>query len=264
MNCKTIRCYFVVAILACMASFINCDANNEAENIFRHFCAPLTIDATPISTVDGDEYFCDCEAIVSPLVGKPAIKIDCTLNDHIANLTNKLFGAEKLPPKTALLVLSFQLFTEIPEFFGDSLKHLDMSYNRIRIVKNLNFIHVKYLERLDLHDNEISDIEPNAFSLLSELNYLDLSSNRLVILPANVFSTLVSLETLVLSSNEGFGRLMGRNATNSSLTLLYLQLGVTKHLKHLELERCNLTNFNLLHGDDLESVNLGEMRFLDF
>lgn len=53
---------------------------------------------------------------------------------------------------------------------------------------------------------------------------------------------------------------MGKNATNSTLTLLYLQLGVTRHLKHLELEHCNLTNFNLLHGDELESINLGELR----
>jgi hypothetical protein len=84
------------------------------------------------------------------------------------------------------------------------------------------------------------------------------------VLPVNVFAPLIRLDTLLLSSNEGFGRLMGKNVTNSTLTLLYPQLGVTRNLKHLELARCNLTNINLAHGDDLEFLNLGKKNEKNF
>jgi hypothetical protein len=257
MNCKTIRfrCCFILLAVAFSSSLIVCDGN---ERMFKHFC-DIGIDSSPSElNVDGDEYFCECEMIASPLVGKPTIKIDCTFNDRIANLTNKLFGAENLPPNTATLILSFQLLTELPQFVGGDLKHLDMSNNRIAIVKDSDFIHVKNLERLQLNDNEISVIQPRAFSPLTKLWLLDLSSNQLVVVPAMVFAPLIRLDTLLLSNNEGFGRLMGKNVTNSTLTLLYPQLGVTRNLKHLELARCNLTNINLAHGDSLEFLNLGK------
>lgn len=177
MNCRTIRCCFVIS-LTLMALLIAGDENKSA-NISVKFCA-ASIDTKTSSAVDGDEYLCECEAIVSPLDGKPAIKIDCTHNDdRIANLTNKLFGAEQqLPPSAAILILSYQLFTEIPQFVGDSLKHLDMSYNSISSVKDRNFIHVKNLARLELNDNAISTLAPNAFEQLTALSYLDLAGNQ--------------------------------------------------------------------------------------
>jgi Leucine-rich repeat (LRR) protein len=256
MNCKTIRCCFILLAMALSSRLIVCDGGSE--RMFKHFCDDIGIDSSPSElNVDGDEYFCECEMIASPLVGKPTIKIDCTFNDRIANLTNKFFGAENLPPNTASLVLSFQLFTELPQLIGD-LKHLDMSNNRIGIVKDSDFLHVKTLEGLHLNDNEIKVIEARAFAPLTRLRHLDLSTNQLVVVPANVFAPLIRLDTLLLSGNEGFGRLKGKNATNSSLTLLYPQLGVTRNLIHLEIARCNLTSINLAHGDGLEFLNLGE------
>lgn len=256
---KTIRffrCCFILLAVTLSSSLIVCDGNEQ--RMLKHFC-DIGIDSSPSElNVDGDEYFCECEMIASPLVGKPTIKIDCTFNDRIANLTNKLFGAENLPLNTASLVLSFQLFTELPQFIGGDLKHLDMSNNRITIVKDSDFIHVKTLERLHLNDNEIADIKPHAFAPLTKLRLLDLTSNQLVVVQAMVFAPLIQLDTLLLSSNEGFGRVMGKNATNSSLTLLYQQLGVTRNLKHLEIARCNMTYINLSAGDNLEFLNLGK------
>lgn len=228
------------------------DATDSDDKIFKHLCSFDSND----SVVD-DEDFCNCDLVSSPLIGRPTVKIDCMLSDRVANLTNKIFAAEKLPLNTVSLILSFQLFTEVPEFTG-SLIDLDLSNNQIFIVKNLNFIHVKSLERLDLSYNVITDIEPNAFSLLTLLHSLDLSNNQLVVIPANVFAPLVTLKTLKLSSNEGFGRLMGKDAVNSSLTEIYLQLGVSPHLETLEMERCNLTKINLLHGAGLQNLNLGK------
>jgi hypothetical protein len=251
--------FALLVTLTVLANFIASTIGNETEaaeiddKMFKHLCSFESDDV-----VVNDEDFCNCDIVSSPVIGRPTVKIDCTLSDRVANLTNEIFMAQNLPVNTVSLILSYQQFTEVPEFDG-SLLDLDLSNNQIKIIKNLNFIHVKSLERLDLSSNEISEIEPNAFSLLSLLHYLDLSSNQLVVVPANVFAPLVTLETIKLSNNEGFGRLMGKDVVNSSLTEIYLQLGVTPHLKNLEMERCNLTRINLQHGVGLMSLNLGRL-----
>lgn len=210
-----------------------------------------------------DDDFCNCDVISSPVLGRPSVKIDCMLSDHVTNLTNENFKAEQLPTNTVSLVLSYQRFTEIPDFVG-RLVELDMSNNLISIIKNHNFIHIKTIERLELAYNAISAIEPNAFSLLTLLHHLDLSNNQLVIVPANVFAPLVTLKSMKLTGNEGFGRLMGKEVINSSLTEIYLHLGVTPSLRNLEMERCNLTRLNLQHGAGLEQVNVGFNDIEDF
>ena len=226
--------------------------------MFKHLCSFCADD----EVVD-DEDFCNCDIVSSPIIGRPTLKIDCTLSDRVANLTNELFMAQKLPVNTVSLILSYQQFTEVPDFNG-SLLELDLSNNQISIIKNNNFIHVKALERLDLSYNVITDIEPNAFSLLTLLHFVDLSNNQLVVVPANVFAPLITLKILKLSSNEGFGRLMGKAVVNSSFTEIYLQLGVSPHLENLEMERCNLTRINLQHGLGLMNLNLGETKSFEF
>jgi Leucine-rich repeat (LRR) protein len=117
---------------------------------------------------------------------------------------------------------------------------------------------------LDLSYNSISNIEAEAFSQLQLLHYLDLSSNQLVVLPANVFAPLITLETLKLSSNVGFGKIMGRDVVNSTLTSLYLHLSVTPKLKNLDMERCELHQLNLRQGTGLKSINLSFNNITDF
>ena len=216
------------------------------------------------STID-DEDFCNCDIIPSPRNGLPSVKIDCELSDHVKNLTNKIFHAQKLPLNTFSLILSYQHFSEIPEFEGNRLRHLDMSNNFIRIVKNGNFIQVTSLEHLDLSYNSIAEIESQAFERLQFLRFLDLTSNQLVMLPSNVFKPLTSLETLKLSSNEGFGRILGKDVHDSALTSLHLHLGVTPSLKHIAMDRCNLsTAINLHDGEGLKSINLAFNNISDF
>lgn len=205
------------------------------------------------STID-DEDFCNCDVIPSPTTGQPSVKIDCELSDHVTNLTNKIFRAQKLPVNTLSLILSYQHFSGVPEFVGDHLQHLDMSNNFITIVKNANFIHVTSLEHLDLSYNRISEIEPRAFEQLQDLRHLDLTSNQLVAMPANVFEPLIALETLKLSNNEGF---MGH--------LPFLHFSITPQLKEIALDRCNLsTTINLRQGEGLRNVNLAFNNISDF
>lgn len=252
-------------ILLLTISSLNVGANEATESesddlnvpkVFTQFCNPNH------SVVD-HENFCNCVTESSSLIGRPSIKIDCTLSDGVSNLTNEVFKAEKLPINTISLTLSYQRFSSIPLFSGN-LKHLDMSNNLISIITENNFANIKELEQLDLSYNQISEVQFNAFTSLNLLHTLDLSNNQLVIVPANTFSPLPTLKTLKLSGNEGFGRIMGKNSTTSSLAKLYEQLGVTIWLRHLEMERCNISKISLINGRGLEVVNFGQNEIVDF
>ena len=236
---------------------VNCDDAPEAD--YDESGATMTAFTQLCSlnhTMVDDDKFCNCDVVPSPVIGRPAITIDCTLSEGVTNLTNEVFKAEKIPANAISLVLSYQLFTEIPLFEG-GLKELDMSNNLISIIKEFNFFKIKSLEKLDLSYNQISEVEVNAFASLSLLHYLDLTGNHLVIVPANTFMPLTTLKTLKLSNNEGFGRVMGKDAVNSSLALMYQQLGVSIDLKSLEMARCNLSKINLIAGRGLEHLDLG-------
>ncbi|CAO1410868.1 unnamed protein product [Diamesa serratosioi] len=211
-----------------------------------------------------DDDYCNCDVENMAPIGKPVVKIDCELSDGVTHLTNERFQAEKLPLNTAFLKLSFQQFTEIPDFIGDKLQHLDMSNNQITIVKNINFIHISSLEHLDLSYNNISNVQSNAFSLLQLLHHLDLSGNQIKTFPSNVFAPLPTLQTLMLSENNELGKSLVNDVANSSLTELYLHLGATPNLKSLIMERCNVTRINLYHGVGLSVLNLAHNNISNF
>ena len=237
------------------------DYDDTKQGQFSHLCNPNML-ASNHSKID-DQNFCECNFIASVVIGKPVLKIDCMLSDGVTNLTNEIFKAEKLPINTMTLILSFQMFTSVPFFDGD-LKELEISNNLITVIRSANFEGINVLERLDLSYNRISVVEEKAFSSLKLLHYLDLTSNHLVVVPANTFAPLMTLKTLKVSSNEGFGRKMGRDAVNSSLLNLYLQLGVTILLESLEMERCNLTKINLMRGVGLRHLSLRFNDVVDF
>lgn len=269
---KVINLLLLVALIA--TSSIKCeeaeddyDAVTEVEGVekdagvieFTHFCKFDQLPMLNHSTIN-DEDYCDCDVISSPVIGRPIVKIDCEMSDHVTNLTNIVFKAEKLPINTVTLILSYQHFSEVPVFIGEHLKHLDMSNNLITIIKNENFIHVTFLEHLDLSDNSISTIEPSAFEKLELLHYLDLSSNRIAALPVAVFSPLTTLETLKLSSNEG----LGRDVFNSTRASIYQHFGVTPMLNSLIMSHCKLTTLNLRQGVGLKRINLSFNNITDF
>lgn len=250
---------FFVLLFPLFLFRVNCDDDapetdyDESAVETKHFFHLCSLNHTMVP----DDNYCNCDVVPSPVIGRPAIKIDCWLSDGVTNLTNEAFKADKLPANTVSLILSYQSFTEIPAFEGSGLIELDMSNNLISIIKEFNFFKIKSLERLDLSYNQISEVEVNAFTSLSLLHYVDLSDNHLVIIPANSFMPLTTIKTLKLSGNQGFGRIMGKEAVNSSLALMYQQLGVSIDLKSLEMERCNLSAINLIIGRGLEHLNLG-------
>jgi hypothetical protein len=237
-------------------------SDNDDDSIipFTHLCK---FDQAMLkhSTAD-DEDFCDCDVVTasSSLGGRPGVKIDCEHSDHVTNLTNKIFQAQKLPVNTLSLILSYQHFREVPEFIGDQLELLDMSNNFITVIKGSNFIRVTSLKHLDLSYNAIDEIQPQAFEQLQFLTHLDLTSNQIVTLPASVFKPLVALETLKLSNNEGFGG----NLKQSFHTSLHWHLSELPKLKTIAVDRCNLTSINLGEGKSLTTINLAFNNISDF
>ena len=79
------------------------------------------------------------------------------------------------------------------------LKQLDLSKNKIKIIRNDSFNELKNLLILDLSSNLIETSETNTFKCLSLLTHLNISSNRLKNIDLN---GLYSLKELDLKENE--------------------------------------------------------------
>lgn len=85
----------------------------------------------------------------------------------------------------------------------ESLGHLDLSSNRIKVLTDRGFGVLSKLELLSLHNNQISRAEETSLSGLNELTLLDLSNNQLVALPPRFFSPVQhTLSELLLQNNS--------------------------------------------------------------
>lgn len=71
--------------------------------------------------------------------------------------------------------------SNVGELFDEwnRLKHLDLAFNRIDLVRTGDFVHLQHLELLNLSNCRVRGLESGSMSPLRKLNVLDLSSNRL-------------------------------------------------------------------------------------
>lgn len=83
-----------------------------------------------------------------------------------------------------------------------NLKHLNLSFNRIKLRIPGAFMGFDQLTYLNIKYNEIKSIHPEAFRGLISLETLDLSCNSLKSLSSEGFSHLSNLKHLNLSKNE--------------------------------------------------------------
>lgn len=81
-----------------------------------------------------------------------------------------------------------------------SIQKILITRNKISKINSKTFDNVKTLKHLDLSHNRISSLEKNAFSNLTELTNLLLNDNRITTLKANTFIGLKNLDSLNLSS----------------------------------------------------------------
>lgn len=83
-------------------------------------------------------------------------------------------------------------------FTNDKLQSITWVSSDIKIVKNIGFNDLRYL---DLSRNRISQISDDAFYNCPRLEYVDLSENQLTILQDSLFSQMTVLETIKLENN---------------------------------------------------------------
>ncbi|KAM3606459.1 uncharacterized protein V6R79_016895 [Siganus canaliculatus] len=88
-----------------------------------------------------------------------------------------------------------------PNFLPNRTFSLNLSNNKISLLRNGSFYGLAILEKLDLKNNLISTVEPGAFRGLLALRKLDLSDNRIGCLSPEMFLDLGSLSKLNLSGN---------------------------------------------------------------
>ncbi|XP_049456517.1 uncharacterized protein LOC125903568 isoform X2 [Epinephelus fuscoguttatus] len=88
-----------------------------------------------------------------------------------------------------------------PSFLPNRTVSLNLSNNKISLLRNGSFYGLAALEKLDLKNNLISTVEPGAFRGLLALRRLDLSNNRIGCLSPEMFLDLGSLSKLNLSGN---------------------------------------------------------------
>ncbi|XP_059215030.1 adhesion G protein-coupled receptor A3 [Centropristis striata] len=88
-----------------------------------------------------------------------------------------------------------------PSFLPNRTVSLNLSNNKISLLRNGSFYGLAALEKLDLKNNLISTVEPGAFRGLLALRRLDLSNNRIGCLSPGMFLDLGSVSKLNLSGN---------------------------------------------------------------
>ncbi|KAI5622050.1 adhesion G protein-coupled receptor A2 precursor [Silurus asotus] len=93
--------------------------------------------------------------------------------------------------------------TETPEanLMPNRTISLNLSNNRIRVLRNGSFAGLYMLDKLDLKNNLISTIMPGAFQSLTALRKLDLSNNRIGCVTPDMFQGLTNLTKLNISGN---------------------------------------------------------------
>ena len=73
---------------------------------------------------------------------------------------------------------------------SSNLKHMDMSFNQIKIIINDNMQLLENLETLSLRSNIIQEIKRNAFKCLKHIQLLDISNNEILSLNSFIFNAI--------------------------------------------------------------------------
>ncbi|CAG7818127.1 unnamed protein product [Allacma fusca] len=111
-----------------------------------------------------------------------------------------------------------------------SLKSLDISKNKFKILPEGSFVNLRTLQMLNLASNKIMQVNARSFTHLPALRKVDMSDNLIRNLPANFFDAAPLLEELRLRKN-----LMGTANEIGEV------LGTLKSLRFLDLGENGLT-----------------------
>lgn len=127
------------------------------------------------------------ERSIQTLIDSGEIK-ECFLNNGTLQLTHKnldsIRGIESIP-------------------LAESITTIDLSFNKIKKIDEINLSSFPYLEQLWLNNNQIKDLSPlNNLNALHSLKTLNLASNQIGAISENAFNKLSQLKVLILNHNN--------------------------------------------------------------
>lgn len=111
---------------------------------------------------------------------------------------------------------------DIPFGLDSNIQVLDLSNNKLTVIRSNAFAKYDSLTKLYLQNNSIREIQQDAFAQLKNLQFLDLSANQLQSIPTAALSGLSTLLVLNLQGNRISGIPNKAFRTLPSLTSLYL------------------------------------------
>jgi Leucine-rich repeat (LRR) protein len=150
-----------------------------------------------------------------------------------------------------------------------NLKNLNLSYNKLDLESEFkNILHLKgqsLLETLDLSFNEIKYFESNlTFQYLDSLKYLNLSNNKLKFIDSFVFGFLIKLNELNLASNN----ISFLNASCffnlRSLKKLSMNFNKINSTDFLKSNKNDLYNLEYLNLEENKIVFINERHFQSY
>lgn len=171
----------------------------------------------------------------------------------------KLAGAKRLTK----LIASHNNIMEIPSnLFNQSIKNVDLSFNRIRQIDSNALPSGNQLEILDLSFNNISDLNVNTFQMFGNLKQLSLSNNQIVEIPSFLFHTTGKLVDINLSFNKigkvddfafsGDFDLKKLNFSHNQLTVLHRK--IVENLSNLSHFDVSSNQITVLKADAFECL----------
>ncbi|XP_036413688.1 toll-like receptor 13 [Colossoma macropomum] len=114
---------------------------------------------------------------------------DCTVKGSLNSTTMKVFCYKR------------QLHA-VPESVPSRARVLDISYNKISVIKKNDLGDLTNLHNLNLSNNMIEEVEDGAFRGLAALQELNLAHNRLTTISGGFFQNLFNLTLLRLNENH--------------------------------------------------------------
>ncbi|XP_016278651.1 toll-like receptor 2 [Monodelphis domestica] len=139
----------------------------------------------------------------------------------------------------------------IPSDLTEAVRQLDLSFNKISHIRELDLRNCVNLEALLLQSNRIRSIDPDSFQFLRNLKHLDLSSNSLSYLSPSWFNSLSSLRVLYLHKNP-YQRL-GQSPLFSHLPSLRV-LKVGSYDRFSELQKQDFEGLRELEDLEIEAA----------
>ena len=166
--------------------------------------------------------------------------------------------------------------TKIPENLPNSVRYLDLSFNKLSELHASDFISNRDLRQVNFDHNQIVIIGPSTFALQKNLELLSIAHNELQTLDNSIFPDGYLLKKLDLSNNllthierdffSGLRSLEELNLANNSISCIEDKaFGTLYSLKKLYLRGNKLVNFyesNLKSLNDLTEISLAGNSFL--